>query len=463
MFRIENIASRSKTAILIAALLACSRGMLAQHGGTAGRGGESGGGLSGPAGIATGVSDKDDLKNFHAALAVQATKPQIIQYASMVKSTDTAAAQLRSILELLSKNNAGELTSRGATLDQAINQARTASKKFLDGFSDQQKNGLKEIIRRLGKADSDLEQQTRVLDQAFADGKSVAQQISGSAENLDHTLTSFRSQQTDLGEEMSIAAADSGRDPAFSIPQVKSSITFAHQAIAITTLGAISRGLEDGGQNTFKLELTADLADLQLNMTGVLRAQLNKADRCGEQITIQTAALTPAAPASLVVVGLHYERWACFGRDTMNEMAEGNGTIELKLTPAVAEDGTLQLTPQIGRINAQGLVGDLLRSGSLGDAVRDTVAHTVISTVLEGENFKATLPATAQGYATLRHVEFQGTGSGKLLAVMHGEIRVPDEKATALISELQGRASSQTSQSQPQSQSPKSAQETVPR
>lgn len=247
---------------------------------------------------------------------------------------------------------------------------------------------------------------------------------------------------------MSIGAADKGPDSAFSIPLVKNSINVGNQSIVIVTSGLISKGGAEGGQNIFKLELTADLSDLQQNITEVLRGQLNKADRCGEQIAIQNASLTPLAPASLVVVQLHFERWACFGKDTMNEMAEGNGTVEVKLTPAVGEDGTLRLTPEIGRINAEGLVGELLRSGSLGDALRTAVAQSVLSTMRQGEDFKVTLPASAQGYATLRRAQFQGTGSGKLMAVLDGEIRVSNEQATALIGELKGRSSSQGNKQQ---------------
>ena len=74
------------------------------------------------------------------------------------------------------------------------------------------------------------------------------------------------------------------------------------------------------------------------------------------------------------------------------------------------------------------------------------------------------LPATAQGYATLRHAQFQGTGSGKLMAVLDGEIRVSDEKATALTSELRGRASSQENeQENKQENKQENSQEAVPR
>jgi hypothetical protein len=468
MFFKRSHISNLKTVALAVALLGYPYGILAQHGGGSPGGGglagsAGGGGLSGSAGRATGVSEKDDLKDFREVLAVQATSQQIVQYASMVKVSEAASAELRSFQERLDngkEKSGSELASRGASLDQALEQARIENKKFLDGLSERQKSGLKEIAKKIAKADSDLEQQAKALDQVVADAKAVSQQIAGSAQSLEHALTSFRSEQADLGTEMSIGTASKGAESTYAILPVRNSVKFKDQAIAITTSGVISKGVAEGGENTFKLELTADLSDLQQNITEVLRTQLNRTDRCGEQIVVRNASLTPSAPASLVVVQLHFERWACFGRDTMNEMAEGNGTIEVKLTPAVGEDGALRLVPETGRVDAQGMVGDLLRSGSLGDTVRDAVAQAVLSAVRQGGDFKVTLPATAQGYATLRRAQFQGTGSGKLLAVLDGEIRVSDEKATALTSELKGRASSQENKRETKQET---LQEAVPR
>ncbi len=157
-------------------------------------------GLSGAGGRATGVSEKDELKDFREVLAVQATSQQIVQYAAMVKISEAASAELRSFQERLDKEKGGsELASRGATLDQALERARIENKKFLDGLSERQKSGLKEITKKLTKADSDLEQQAKALDQVVADAKAVPQQIAGSAQSLEHALTSFRSQQADLG------------------------------------------------------------------------------------------------------------------------------------------------------------------------------------------------------------------------------------------------------------------------
>ena len=440
--------------VLGAAVLVCPCAVLAQRG--AG-GGHTGGGVAGGEGLSgvgkpTGVDSKDDLRDFHEVMAVQATSQQVIAYELMLKSTAAASTQLQAFREQLGKENKGsELNSRGLTLNQALEKARTLNRGFLDGFSEPQKSGLKVISKRLIKADSDLGQQANALDQQVRDAKAPSPQIASSVQSLDHALTSFQSGQIDLGEEMSIGAAKNGQDSAFDLPPVKNSVNFEHQPISITTSGVISKGAAAGGQNTFNLELIADLSDLQQNITEVLHTQLDKAERCGERIAIQSATLTPLEPKSLVVVQLHYERWACFGREA-NEMAEGNGTIEVKLTPSVGEDGALRLTSEIGRVEAEGMIGELLRSGSLGDTLRDKITESLLSTARQGGDFNATLPPAARGNATLHRAQFQGTGSGKLLVVLDGVILVSNDQVTSLTSELKGRSST-----------PETVQETVPR
>ena len=443
MFYIVSSRFKLKTVLVVTALLASSSAAFAQRGG-----GHVGGGLAGGTGLsqgnhASGIDEKDDLKDFHDVLAVQATSQQIIDYVAMLKSTTAAGEELQSLVAHLNKeNNATEIGNRSTTLAQAIEKARNENKKFLDGFSEPQKSGLKEITKRLVKMDSELAQQAKGLDQA-TEAKTTGSQTASSAQGLEHALTNFQHAQLDLGEEMSIAAANTGQVYAFNLPPAKNSITYANQPIDIITSGLVSKGVAEGGLNTFKLELTADLSDLQHEITEVLRDQLEKADRCGEQITIRNATLIPAEPASQVDVQLHFERWACFGKGPGTEMAEGNASIEVKLTPAVGEDGTLRLVPEITRIDAQGLVGELLHSGSLGESLRDGIRESLLSVVRQSGDFNTTLPPVAKGNAKLERAKFEGTGSGKLMVVLDGEIRVSDEKATSLTSELKERAASQ--------------------
>ncbi len=421
------------------ALMLSSSMLFAQHGGH-GAGGSVGGGGMSSIGKPTGVDQKDDLKDFHEALAVQATSQQIVEYAAMVKSTAAANTELQSLLEQLQKkDSASALSSRGITLQQAFEKARTENKNFLGGFSGPQKSGLKEIAKKLTKADAELAQRSQELNERVADTKAASEGIASSAQNLDHALSSFQEQQASLGQEMGIVSPDSA-GLTFHIAPVRNSINFKSQPITIVTSGMVSQS--SASQNVFAVTLTEDVFDLQQNITEVLRAQLDKSDRCGERVAIQDAALTPAEPASIVETRLHFERWACLGRDS-NEMAEGDGTLEVKLTPEVDETGTLRLKSSISRVDAEGLLGESLRSGSLGDSLRDKIAAAILSAVHQGGDFKLLLPPAAQGSATLHHARFRSTGAGALTVVLIAEIKVPGDKATSLASELKERSSPQ--------------------
>lgn len=432
-------------AILAATFLVFPSALLAQRGGGGGRvggGTVGGGGLSG-VGKPTGVDQKDSLRDFHEALAVQATSEQVAAFVSLVKSTSAASAELQTFQQELTKPApVPEISSHGAALAQAIDNARSLNKLFLAGFSERQKTGLKETVKKLTKAEADLVQQTQALDQELRDAKASAPQLPNSAQALDRALTAFQNQQIDLGKEMSIAAANNNQNFVFDLPPVRNSIALGSQAIAISTSGAVSKAVVDAGQNSFKLELTADLSDLRQNFTSALRAQLDRSNRCGERIAVQTASLDAQPPAGMATVSLHYERWVCIGGSN-NEIVEGNGKIEIKLTAAVAENGTLRIDSAVGRINAEGLVGEQLRSGSLGDTVREQVAQSVLTTVQGGSDFKLTLPPSAQGNATLQRAQFQGTTSGKLWVILDGEIRVSNDKAASLTGELQALSSAQ--------------------
>jgi len=444
MSRIQQLSCVGSAAAIfpLAVLLAFPRVGFAQHAPTGGGSSAGGGGLSG-GGRASGVSVKDDLKGFHEALALQATSEQVVQYNAMLKSTETAAAVLQKFLDQLAVSADATARPGSAPLDQALQNAREQSKKFLDGLSERQKMGLKEETKRLWKADLDLAQQSKTLDQQAGDTRAPGQQILSSAKNLEQALASFRTQQEHLGEEMSIIAAGGGSDSTFNLPSARALVKMQNQTVVVTTTGVVSRAGSDGGQNTFRFDLTEDLSDLQDNIAEMLRGQLNKSDRCGERIAIRNGILTPRGDVGVVSLQLHYERWTCFGGVTMNEIVEGDGAIELKLAAVVAADGALHLTAETGRVEAKELLGDLLRSGTLGDFLREDIAGLLQSAMQQGADLKTLLPPSAQGSAALRHAQFQGTGSGKLMLVLEGEIRVSNDKMTALTGELKARASQQ--------------------
>ena len=230
----------------------------------------------------------------------------------------------------------------------------------------------------------------------------------------------------------------------FKIPPVKTTVDIQNQPVAIVASGTISQVPAPRGENVFKLELLGDLSDLQQNITNILRAQLDKSDRCGEHIAIQHATLTPLAPASSVVAQLHFEQWKCLkllGKERAEKLGGGNGVIEVKLTPAIDEGTTLRFVPEVGRIDADGTVGELLRSGQFGARLREKIVRTLLSAMQKGTNFKATLPPAVQDYASFERARFADGGAGVLDVVLDGQIHISDEQVKELAAQVKERVS----------------------
>jgi hypothetical protein len=229
----------------------------------------------------------------------------------------------------------------------------------------------------------------------------------------------------------------------FRIPPVKIPLTVKDQAVTITASAVISMVSKDRDLDVFKLELSADMADLQRNMTGLLGSQLDKDDHCGDRIAIQNATLTPTEPASLATVQLHYERWACikaFGKQQAKRVVGGNAVIPVKLTPGVDENKTeLRLVPEVGTIQADGSLGELLRSGTVGEMIREKIRSAILSAMQKGTNLGATLPPAAQGYATIDNAVFRDDGSGRLIVVLEGELRITKEQVQMLSKQVKER------------------------
>lgn len=170
----------------------------------------------------------------------------------------------------------------------------------------------------------------------------------------------------------------------------------------------------------------------------MLRSQLDRSDPCGERIAVQHATLTPAAPASLLITQLHYERWACakaFGKQIVKKLVAGNGVVPVKLTPAV-ENNSVRLIPEIGTIEADGSLGELLRSPSMGEMLREKISKALVSAIQKGTNLSATLPPAVQNFATVESAQFQDGGSGRLALTLGGEVRVSEEQIQLLVRHL---------------------------
>jgi len=244
-----------------------------------------------------------------------------------------------------------------------------------------------------------------------------------------------------LASASPICASD--QNLTFKIPPVKIPLNVKDQHITILASALITMHAKERGLNLLNLELTADLADLQQNLTGLLGSELDKDDQCGDRIAIQQATLTPLDPASLVVVHLHYERWGCakvFGKQQVKKLVGGNAVMQMKLTPAVGGDNTeLRLVPEVGTIEADGSLGELLRSGSLGDMLREKIRKKILEALQKGTDLGATLPSAVQGYAKIQNAQFKDAGSGRLEVILSGELQITNEQIQALSKQVKER------------------------
>ena len=436
--------------ILGAAFLLCPLLATAQHHG----GGGGLGGIPGGARRPDGVDEKDSLKDFHQSMAVQATSQQIAEFQALVKNTDDAKSKVQA-LELeqqkskLSSASAPAVSApTAASLNQELNQSlenvRSGNKKFVDGFSEVQKSGLKDLIRRLGKADSDLEAEGKKLDQSLQAANGSGPEAAARVEGLDKALTDFSTEQLALGKEMGIILAR-GDDVTFTFAPVKSAAKIGNQTTAVSVSGALSQTAARGGQRTFKLEMVADLLDMQQNITELLRPQIektiNRASGCGERLALRQASIAPAAPASVLILRLHFERWSCRG-SISSELAEGEGSVEIKLTPALETEkdknksNSLKLTAEFSHIDADGMMGDSLRSGELGDELRDTVSQSILSAMQAAANFKTTIPAAVQNSAVVQSVKFQDATAGRLALELDGQMEVSNDQVNLMATQL---------------------------
>ena len=380
-----------------------------------------------------GVDEKDTLKDFHQALAVQATSQQIAGFQQLVKNTSAAHDQLAALPSAKSPQDGI------AALDQSLESARAATRKFQDALSEEQKAGLREILRRLEKADSDLAQESKRFEQTAESGGTAS-----NAANLDTALASFSNAQLALGREMGITLA-SAQDVSFNLPPVKNPVDVGGRTISVGASGVLAQTVAQGDLRTFRLDSTLDLTDLQQNISAILNEQLREGNACGERLGVRSANILPASPASVLVLQLHFERWLCAGQSSPTELAESDGTVEVKVTPSV-QNSTLQMASEFKRIAATGMMADDLRSGDLGDDLRDKVAKSMLLAVQIGADFKTTLPQSLRNTATLQSAKFQDGGAGMLRMVLTGEVKLSNEQATVLANQLNQALSAQAGQ-----------------
>jgi hypothetical protein len=88
-------------------------------------------------------------------------------------------------------------------------------------------------------------------------------------------------------------------------------------------------------------------------------------------------------------------------------------------------------------------MAEALRSGSLGENLRNVAAQSVLTAAQTASDFKITLPPAVQNSAVLQSARFQDTGAGTLTLLLEGQLEISNEQADTLANQLNQALSAQ--------------------
>jgi hypothetical protein len=219
--------------------------------------------------------------------------------------------------------------------------------------------------------------------------------------------------------------AAAAQDGEIKIPPVKTTVALEGHPVNITAWGAVRT--TPGG---FHLGVTVDLGELQENLTPVLAAQLDKSERCGDRLTVEKAELFPEAPGGVLTAHVHFEKYACvkaFGKEITKRLVGGNGVVEVMLTPSVGENH-VAMAAEVRKIDADGSLGEALRSGSMGDSLRQKIAGSIENAIRKSANLQNAVPPQVESVASLESVRFADGGGGRLWLDLAGAVRLTPEQ-----------------------------------
>ena len=145
--------------------------------------------------------------DFNHALAVQATPDQASRFLSLAKNTEAARKQAQDLLRLAAKaDEPAEFSQHVASLKDAVEEVQSGNRSFVKSFSKSQKSGLKELTKKLDKADSEITKQKKALDQRLGLPQGDDEGVASLADKMEKALAEFQAQQLSLGNEMGIQA-----------------------------------------------------------------------------------------------------------------------------------------------------------------------------------------------------------------------------------------------------------------
>jgi len=119
----------------------------------------------------------------------------------LTKRTEAARKLAHDLLQLSGKaGGATESSQETAALKNAVQDAQGGNQDFVKSFTKSQKAGLKELSKKLEKADAEVAKQWKALDKQLVEAKADREGIAGAADKLEKALAEFQAQQLSLGK-----------------------------------------------------------------------------------------------------------------------------------------------------------------------------------------------------------------------------------------------------------------------
>jgi hypothetical protein len=88
------------------------------------------------------------------------------------------------------------------------------------------------------------------------------------------------------------------------------------------------------------------------------------------------------------------------------------------------EENDIAIDAEVRKIDADGSLGEVLRSDSVGDSLREKIAASVESAVQKLTDLKSRLPAEIGNAVSIESVQFADGGAGRLWLTIAGEARL---------------------------------------
>lgn len=236
-------------------------------------------------------------------------------------------------------------------------------------------------------------------------------------------------------------------DFTFEIPPSPVAVDIGAQQIAIAVSGKVtaSPAPPSAADQTFPLNLRADLGGLQSHLTALAQQELNRSEKCAERVSIQNASLAPAAGSADLAIHLHYERWTCIAAENNapKQLLSSDATVHVMMNPVLEKSAagiqTVRLDARIGALEADGPLGEMLRSGTVGSTVREKMREALLKVLQRSIDLDGVLMPQTRRFAAIQKIAFVDAGFGRLALDMAGHLQVPGESVSTVLEQFGNR------------------------